>query len=553
MKNLTLLLALIFVTQQMSAQLTTQQWRDDLQFLKQTVHSKYPNLFHKVTAEQFDAAVDALEKRLPNLKDYETVAEMSKIVAMFRIGHTQLSLTPRLRHVAATQPAQTPFSLVPVQFYLFSDGLYIKSADKKYADAVGGKVLKIGNMETAKALEAIKPYTVYENEKGFESNVPFYLAIPELLKTAGIGASLENIPLVISKNGKEQNVVFEKTTPDQTRFSMTGLTTAKDWIDAKDPSVNPLWQREPTEYRMMEFLKDSKTLYVRHSVTLNDGDKTIEKFFKSVLDFIDKNDVEKLILDVRMNGGGNNYLNKPIITNIIAARKINQKGKFFCIIGRRTFSACQNLVNELEKYTEVTFVGEPTSENVNFYGDTKTETLPNSQMDISLSWMWWQNMDARDKRMATQPQLAVDMSFTDYKNGIDPVMNVINTSKDLVNIETELRKLVEQGKFDETVSMAKVYLKDPLHRYFIDELETKINDYGYLLINQKQYDVANKILKMNIELFPESANAYDSYAETFMHLNKKVEAIKYYEMAIAKDKEGITAENAKKMISRMKE
>ena len=100
MKNLTLLLALIFVTQQMSAQLTTQQWRDDLQFLKQTVHSKYPNLFHKVTAEQFDAAVDALEKRLPNLKDYETVAEMSKIVAMFRIGHTQLSLTPRLRHVA---------------------------------------------------------------------------------------------------------------------------------------------------------------------------------------------------------------------------------------------------------------------------------------------------------------------------------------------------------------------------------------------------------------------------------------------------------------------
>jgi len=74
---------------------------------------------------------------------------------------------------------------------------------------------------------------------------------------------------------------------------------------------------------------------------------------------VEKNDVEKLVLDVRMNGGGNNQLIKPIITGIIQLKKINKKGKFFCIIGRRTFSACQNLVNELERYTEVIFVGEP--------------------------------------------------------------------------------------------------------------------------------------------------------------------------------------------------
>ena len=259
MKKLALLWVLIFVMQQASAQLTTAQWREDLQFLKQTVHNKYPNLFHKVTAAQFDAAVDALDKRLPNLKDYETVAEMSKIVAMFRIGHTQLSITPRHKH-EANQAAQPSFGFVPVQFYLFSDGLYIKAADKKYADAVGGKVLKIGNLETAKALEAIRPYTVYENEKGFESNAPFYLSSLELLKVAGISASLESVPIVFSKNGKENRLVFEKAPLNPSRFSTTGLTIPTDWVDAKDPSVSPLWQREPTEYRTMEFLKESKTL-----------------------------------------------------------------------------------------------------------------------------------------------------------------------------------------------------------------------------------------------------------------------------------------------------
>ena len=44
---------------------------------------------------------------------------------------------------------------------------------------------------------------------------------------------------------------------------------------------------------------------------------------------------------------------------------------------------------------------------------------------------------------------------------------------------------------------------------------------------------ANKVLRMNVQLFPESANVYDSYGESFMLLGKKEDAIKYFEMAIA--------------------
>lgn len=534
------------------AQLTTEQWRQDLHFLKHIIHQKYPNLFHKVTAEQFDAAVAILDKNLPNLKGYEVVAEMSKIVAMFRIGHTNLALTTMHQHLPRASGQDMVFSRIPVQFYWFSDGMYIKAAHKQYAQAVGGKVLKIGKLETAKALEIIRPYTVYENEKGYEANAPFYLSLPEMLKATGISDDLDNISVVYSKNGREEKVVFAKSDV-LIPFNPTGLTVPTDWVDAAPATILPLWQREPTEYRFIEFLKDSKTLYVRHSVTLNDGDKTIETFFKNVLDFIDKNEVEKLILDVRMNGGGNNYLNKPIITSLIAARKINQKGKFYCIIGRRTFSACQNLVNELEKYTEVTFVGEPTSENVNFYGDTRTETLPNSKMPLSLSWMWWQNHDPRDKRNWTPPHLAVDMSFADYQKGIDPVMNVILAHNSSTNIEKQLRDLVTSGRLDEVVGIAKSYLQNPLHRYFKDDLETKINDYGYNLMNQEKFDLANKVLKMNIDLFPESANVYDSYAESFMKMGKKEEAIKFYEMAIAKDEpSGLIADNAKRQIEKIK-
>jgi predicted negative regulator of RcsB-dependent stress response len=525
---------------------TSSEWQADLRYLQQTIHLKYSNLFYNIAAADWDKATDVFHDQIPKLEKEQVLAGFIKLVALFHIGHTQMNTFGL--HVGTTN---LQLNRLPFELYSFSDGVYILRAANQYEKAVGGKVLKIGNMKIEDAIEAIRPLVSYENEQGFKGNCMFYLGTPQFLKTQGIINSIESVPISYSKNGVEETIDF---TPGNNNavFSMTGLETPAGWTVAQRPGNLPLWQKEPSAFRYMELIPGTKTLYVRHSVTLNDGNKTMAAFFNDMVDFIDKNEVEKLVLDLRTNGGGNNTLNKPVITGIIKSRKINQKGKFFCIIGRRTFSAAQNLVNELEKNTEVIFVGEPTSENVNFYGDTRTETLPNSKLQANLSWLWWQNMDPRDKRKATSPALAADMRFTDYYNNIDPIMNVITAYNKQGPIDDKLKSLVEQGKFDDAVSAAANYLKDPLHRYFKDELETKINTYGYTLINQNKFDNANKVLKMNIQLFPESANVYDSYAESFMLMGKKEEALKYYEMAIAKDKDGITAENAKKQIEKIR-
>ncbi len=553
MKNICLiLLCIACFAPSCKAQLTADQWREDLQFLKTTVHQKYPNLFHNVTAKQFDEAVATLDKRIPDLQGYEIAVEISKIVAMFHIGHTNLWLFPHRGQHDNGGSASFDFKVVPVKFYAFADGFYIQAADKKYEKAVGGKVVKIGNLETQKALEAIRPYVAHENEQGFISNVPFYLTILEVLKTAKIIDQLDYLTVVIEKNGKEETIRFERSALTMDRFSTTGLTIPDGWVDANTSAEKPLWMRTGNEYRTMDYLKDSKTLYVRHSVTLHDREKTIAAFFKEMLDFIDKNDVEKLILDVRMNGGGNNYLNKPIITSIIQARKINQKGKFYCIIGRRTFSACQNLVNELEKYTEVTFVGEPTAENVNFYGDTKQEVLPNSKFAASLSWMWWQNLDARDKRKWTAPHIAADMSFADYVAGKDPSIDAILNAQQTVSLKEKLTELAAQNKAKEALQFAKDFIRNPQNRYYEDRFEVDINEAGYALINQNKIQEAYILFDTNVQLYPESANAYDSKAESLWKLGKKADAIKTYEMAVSKDPNGQIGDNAKRQIEKIK-
>ena len=159
---------------------------------------------------------------------------------------------------------------------------------------------------------------------------------------------------------------------------------------------------------------------MRQSQIQDQPGKPIPEFYNEVFEFIDNHEVQRLILDVRLNGGGNNYKNKPIVTGVIRNEKINEVGKFFVIIGRRTFSACQNLVNELHTYTNAVFVGEPTGENLNFYGDNRPVTLPNSGLRAYLSFAWWQDKPQWENEDWLAPHVSATMTFEQYRTGADP-------------------------------------------------------------------------------------------------------------------------------------
>lgn len=540
-----LLTAYMFCSATESKSQDVSAWQNDLRYLQRTVHEKYSNLFYNISATDWDKAVDSLYTQIPALDNYQRLTGFIKLVARFHIGHTQMNTFGMHASTGAMQLHRYPF-----QLYWFNDGVYMISAEEKYASAVGGKITMIGNMKIDDALETMRPLVSYENEQGFKGNAVFFLATPEFVKAQGIANSADEIMIKYIKDGKESTVVFAAGNNNNV-FSPTGLEIPAGWVSAKKNTDVPLWQKEPSAYRYMQYLPDTKTLYVRHSVTLNDGNKTIDDFFERMVGFIDSNDVQQLILDIRMNGGGNNNLNKSIIRAIIESRKINQKGKFFCVTGRRTFSAAQNLVNELEKYTEVTFVGEPTSENVNFYGDVRAETLPATGLQAALSWIWWQNMSATDNRKQTSPELAADMSFSDYYNNEDPALKAIFKYENEKPFLPTLVYLISNNKNEEAYQYALNYANDPAHRYVADKLEANINQEGY---NQMRthIETASALFEINMKLFPESANACDSYAESLMYLGKKEDAVKYYEMAIAKDKVGITAENSRKMIEKIK-
>lgn len=64
--------------------------------------------------------------------------------------------------------------------------------------------------------------------------------------------------------------------------------------------------------------------------------------------------------------------------------------------------------------------------------------------------------------------------------------------------------------------------------------ENTVNLVGYELMNAGRFDDASKVLLLNVEAYPQSANVYDSLAESYMRAGRRKEAIEYYEIALAK-------------------
>ncbi|HTJ47831.1 MAG TPA: serine hydrolase, partial [Cyclobacteriaceae bacterium] len=78
--------------------------------------------------------------------------------------------------------------------------------------------------------------------------------------------------------------------------------------------------------------------------------------------------------------------------------------------------------------------------------------------------------------------------------------------------------------------------------------ENDLNDWGYRLMSKGQDKEAQEIFKLNINLYPQSWNTYDSYGEVLLKNGQKEEAIKMYRKSIDMNPDN---QNGKKVLERI--
>lgn len=502
--------------QNATPKLTTEQWQADVNFLGEQLAKAHRNAFHRIKREDYEAAVKKLHDSVPQMTEDEIIVGLMKIVAMVKDGHTNIIPRPFFRS-----------GVYPFKFYQFSDGLFVQKAAPEYAEMVGGKVVKIGNLSADEAFKTVSQAAFADNEIGEKDFTPTLLRIPEVLAGFKVINDKQKLNLTVEIGGKQKSFEIHPGGTLENLFNYPA-----DWSDAAPKTGRALYLKDPGNMYWFEYLKDRQTVYVQHNGIGNKQDEPVADFYKRVLAFVEANPVEKFVLDLRFNGGGNNGLNKAVVIQLIKS-KINQRGKFFVIIGRETFSAAQNLVNQIEKYTEATFVGEPTAAHPNHYGDNRPFTLPNSKLTVRASTLWWQDLDPRDDRFWTAPEIASEISSEDYRKNIDPPMEAVFNYKP----ETTFNDLTAEATSGRDISVFiqkyREFKTNPQHRFV--NTESPINQFGYFLLNGKRVNDAIEIFKLNVEFYPNSANVHDSLGDALQAAGRKDEAIKSYEKALLID------------------
>ena len=247
-----------------------------------------------------------------------------------------------------------------------------------------------------------------------------------LLNALGLSPEEQKITLAIRTLGGEARTAVVTTDASEPNI-WNVLPNPKTWINVPQtvPGPMPLYVKNMGSNYWFEYLPANKTLYFQYNRVLDDSQESLALFSERLFKSIDEHEVNKLVIDMRWNNGGNTYLNQPLLYGLIRNEKVNQHGKLFVVIGRRTFSAAQNSATSFERYTNATFVGEPTGSSPTFIGEEAIFTLPYSKLLANVSDLYWQSSRPSDYRTWIAPQIYIPPTFEAYRANRDPVMEAI--------------------------------------------------------------------------------------------------------------------------------
>lgn len=508
------------------ADMTPDAWRTDLKYLADTAPQRHRDIYHALSQADFQAAVARLDADIPKLSTEQTVVRFIQLVAMIQDAHSGIN------------PAELMLPSAPLRFMQFDDGVYVVAADKAHADMLGGRLVSVGSTGWQEALTQVG--TLVSDDAGNEGQKYTYAAhdclnVPYLLHGLGITDSSQKVSYTLEKGDKRKSYTLEASVPGKP-FSGKDLvfeSVPDGWVSAYPGGKTlPLAAQHPDQLYWYQPLPDAGAVYVSIRAMNDWPGQTLTDFAGGLGDYLRAHAIKRVVVDLRGNPGGNNSLANPLLVALLRS-DADYRGGLWVLISHKTHSAAQNFVNRLETYTDVIFVGEPTGENPNMYGDPRRITLPKSGISVALSSLWWQDKDPRDHRPATAPEIAVPHTFADFAAGKDPALDIALTEPAPKTLADVIGEAAAGGK-DAVSAAYKQFMADPRH-FYMGNTEALLNNLGYGLLGSGMAMQAVAVFQVNAEAHPQSANVWDSLGEGMEAAGDKAGAAAAYKRSLELD------------------
>jgi len=379
-------------------------WVEDIEYLVRELPRRHKNLFFNVTREEFEEAAASLRSSVPDMTDDEIKVALARLVAMVGDAHTSLRLTRWSTGI--------DFDTFLIEAGWFPEGLFVTWAGAGHDRLFGCRVVGIGEMDVGEAYDMVKELISHENEQWARYLGPEYLLTPEILVALGIAPDGEAVPFTFES---PQGDVFTTELTPCSRGRMIGdrwrSCAAFYWGETA------LYLRNPGDDYWFEYLDDSRTLYVKYDSCRGDLSKTVA----GVRHVLDAQPVERLVIDLRHNSGGNSEVINPLVDELKARPSL--EGRIYCIIGRQTFSSGVLNAIELKRDLGAILVGEPTGGKPNCYGEVRNLRLPHSGLRVSYSVKYFSPWP--EDTPSLMPDIPVEVTAADYFSGRDPVLEAI--------------------------------------------------------------------------------------------------------------------------------
>jgi hypothetical protein len=376
-----------------------EKWREDLKFLSEELPKRHKNAFHQISREQFEKMVADLDAKIPTLTDDEIVWAMARIVSKIGDGHTGLSVG-------------WSYAKVPMWLYWFGKELRVVRVSRDFPRANGARLVKINGVAVEKIYEQMREYISQGESEQFVLNSSSYLfTYPVFLKVIGVAKDADK-------------AVYEFVDAKGKKFKQELKGVAQDakieWLNPYKTA--PLYLQNEDKPLSFSYLKDAQTVYVNFRWYPRRPE--FSRFSKELFDFIDKNPVEKLVFDMRHNGGGDFTRGRDYFVKQIKERKkFLERGRLFVITGRVTYSAGMANTADFKNDLGAFLVGEPTGARPNGYQENRGVGLPNSHLSLSYSIELYKF--AASDTPGILPDKRIDPDWKSFQEGRDTALEWI--------------------------------------------------------------------------------------------------------------------------------
>ncbi|HEX3721575.1 MAG TPA: hypothetical protein VHV31_02225 [Nitrolancea sp.] len=393
-------------------------WRADLDLLARQVKRKGYAPFRFVTEAEFDAAISTLQEAIPTFDDVRIFVEFQKLLRLLGDGHSNVS--------PPDETVELNYTL-PLQLYWFEEGLFIIAAAPQYAELVGAEVCKFDGRSISALVEGLEPTISRDNDQWLKQMVPYRLRQLPILHALGLIDHLRDVNLSLrlrDGTSREASLTADLEQPHSALWNAFQVPASWRWLPATLETPLPHYLQHSGVTYWFEQLPDSRTVYVQFNRVRDDSAESLADFTARLFAHIESTGIERLIIDLRWNNGGNTFLMLPLLYRLIGS-PLNRRGALYVIIGRRTFSAAQNAATMIEQHTNAIFVGEPTGSSPNSIGEESPIQLPYSKIWLNVSDLFWQTSWPTDSRTWIAPRIWTPPTFAAYLENRDLALEAI--------------------------------------------------------------------------------------------------------------------------------